>query len=203
MKVWAWAWTGWLVVVAGCGASSSRPDQFQVEHSESVDVGGGPALPALTADGLNPSMLGGGLTQDFSSTLQNSGAQKGDVNSVMLTRLHLEVTAPLRNGAPLQDLRFLDSLSMSIKAAGLPEVTVAQSLAPSTGAQSPSFGMGVFSVDIPVLGVELKDYATADSMDARVQVTANGRPGLSCTVKITTTLDVKLNPVGAARNRLF
>lgn len=200
MKRWAWLA---LALLCACSGGTTRPDQFQMVHSESVDVGGGPALPALTADGLNPAALGGGLTQDFSSTLQNAGAQKGDVQSVKLTGLRVEVTAPLRNGVPAQDLRFLDSLSMFIKAQGLAEVKVAQSLPPTTGTQSASFAVGVTSVDLPVLGVEVKDQVTADSMDARVQVTANGRPAFSCTVKITTTLDVKLNPVGAARNRLF
>jgi hypothetical protein len=190
------------VAVLSCG--KTRPDTLDITHSESVDVGGGPGLPSLEGTGLNPPGLGSGITQSFSSELGDQGAEEGDVKSVTLSLLRLEITAPINNGMPQQDLRFLDHLAMFISAQGLAEVKVAESApAPSGSTQSASFGRGVTTVDIPLIaGVDLKDHVVADGMAARVEITANGRPALSCTVRLTTTLHVQLNPVGAAQNRL-
>ncbi|MBI5495460.1 MAG: hypothetical protein HY904_10590 [Deltaproteobacteria bacterium] len=195
------------VLAGSCGnVDPNRPDHVVVEHSESVDIPGGPSLGILAPDGLNPANAGGGLTRALSSTLSNQGVSKGDVKNVSLTQLHLAVTAPLRNGAPIQDLRFLDRLTMTMSAEGLPDVVVAESLPAAGGdggTQSPTFGPGVFAVDIPpVPGLDLKDYVTQDAMTVKVEVTANGRPALSCTVQFTVKLDAQLNPVGAAANRL-
>jgi len=191
---------GWT----GCGGGTTRPDQLTITHSESVDVGGGPALPMLTGDGLNPPGLGVGVTQQLSTQLDNQGAQEGDIRAAAFTQFKLEVTAPLRNGEPAQDLRFLDGLAVFISAAGLPELKVAESLSPPAGtSRSASFGPGITTVELPLVpGLNLKDYVTAEGMAVRVEVTANGRPALSCTVTFTVAMRVDLNPAGAAQNRL-
>lgn len=193
-----------LLLATACSGGTTRPDQLNITHSESVDVGGGPALPMLTSNGLNPAGLGVGVTQELSTELQNQGAQDGDVKDAAFTLFRLEVTAPMRNGAPAQDLRFLDHMAVFISAPGLAETKVAESSPPPSGStQSASFGPGVTAVDLPLVeGLNLKDYVTADGMTVRVEVTANGRPALSCTVTFTVSLKVGLNPAGAAQNRL-
>ena len=187
--------------VAGCSAAN-RPDQIEVRHEENISVGGGPNL--LPPNALDVPQAGTGLRQGLTSSLDNQGVSASDVKSVTLAQFSLEVTEPLRNGQPIQDLRFLDSVVMTFGGDGLPDVTVAQSLPPPGGStQSASFAQGVFQVDIPVTpGLELKDYVTGPQMTVGVEVVANGRPALSCTVKSTIVLKVQLNPVGAAQNRL-
>ena len=189
-----------VLVLAGCSGTPPRPDQLDISHEESVDVGGGPNLMPLAPDAFNTPGAGSGLTQELTTSLGDQGVEENEVKSVKLTRLALEITAPIRDGVPAQDLRFLDLLVMRFSSPGKDPVVVAESLPPLTGTQSASFGRDVFSVEIPVKDVELKDYVTADSMDVTTVVTANGRPAFSCTVKITTTLHVELDPVGAAQN---
>ncbi len=208
MKAWA-RWRGALgvLLVGACGMACSpgdaqRPDRLTVVHEASVDIPGGPTV--LGVDALNAPGTADGLERSLTSALETQGVKREEVRSITLRQLRLEVTAPLRNGAPAQDLRFLDSLRMTMRAMDLPEVVVAQSPGPNAGAtQSPIFGRDVFAVDIPpVPSVELRDHVTADTADATVAVTANGRPAFSCTVKLTITLDAQVDVAGAAQSRV-
>jgi hypothetical protein len=179
----------------------------EVTQEEEIPVGGGPQVNRLERTALDTPRTGGGLQASLETQLENQGVTKNDVKSVELKRVRLEVTEPLRNGAPLQDLRFLDSLSMYVAAPGMPEVLVAQSVPPPRPDGGPvldggspvgaTFGVGVTSVDVPLApGVELKGYVTAPSMTVRTDIQANGKPALSCTVRFTTTLSVQVTAAG-------
>ncbi|MEW5848149.1 MAG: hypothetical protein AB2A00_05015 [Myxococcota bacterium] len=187
-----------VALAAACGETpGDRPDVIEVKHEESVEVGGGPTGATLENNALNTPQTGAGLSASLTTSLQNQGVTKTDVESVKMKQVRLEVTAPLRNNQPLVDLDFLDSLSMFVASEGKPEVLVAQSEPPpgTDGGTGPrTFADGVFAVDVPLTGAELKDYVTAESMSVRTDIVANRRPTLSCTVKFTTVMEVKISP---------
>ena len=180
---------GFLLSVLAC-APGQDPRVFPVSAEQKLSVPG----KNLVSDPLGELGFAGldeALSQSVSRTLQNQGVDANDVDDFHVERLLIEVTAPLdRDGQPVQDLRFLDSLRFTLTAPGLDEALLGQS---ADGA----FAQGVFRYDFTVDRQQnLKNYLAAASMSLNAEAQANDRPALGCDLHILARFEIAVNPVG-------
>lgn len=154
-----------LTLLAGCGLAS-----FDVPVSGSATIPGSPLGALEWVDQALP--LPEGLTSisiSDSKEFENEGARPGDVESVKLTSMKLQV----REG---DDLDFLEKVSFFAATEGKPEILIAEGTIPK----------GARSVNLRTTDAELKGYALARKMTVTAKGT--GRPPLH-----DTTLEVKAN----------
>ncbi len=163
-----------LLLAAGCG----KLDTFDVVRSGSATVPGAPGGAPLPASGIASFPIS--IGQD---ALSAQGIKPKDVDSAKLVGLRLQVT----QGTSLE--KWLQSVSLSVEAPGLPKVLVAQK------AGIGALPAGTTTVDLDTSGVDLKPYVLA----ATTTVTAEGAgtvPPVDTTIEATATVAVKVNVTG-------
>lgn len=168
---------GVLVALGNCGGL----DNFEIHEDATAVIPGGTLLDQLASDAGFDGFLN--MDVDQSQELKNQGVRKNQIDSLKLKQLTLEITQPAG-----QDFTFLESLEFFIEAAGLPRKRIA-----SGG----PFASGATRVELAVDDVELKPYATAESMNVTTQVTGR-RPPQETTVKAALTFGVDVDVLGAA-----
>jgi hypothetical protein len=176
---------GFLTVLVLSNGCADKLDAFTITRSGSADVAGS-VLPGVLTSALQ---LGGLGNMDFSQSAEfkNQGVKANQVDSVTLTKLHLQVTKP----ASGQDLQFLDKVEFFAEGkdtAGnpLPRVLVA------TGGP---FTKGATGVDLTIPSQELKPYVIGPSMSITSDVKGKP-PAQDTTLQVTVSMRVDVNVTG-------
>lgn len=167
-----------MLVAAGCGLVA-----FDVTvEADTVIQGGGTIFDQLASLGFQSF---GGIDLSTTQEFENRDVRPEDVDSITLKRVVLEITDPSD-----VDFSFLNSLEFYVEAPGQPKVLVAQS--------APGAFDGTRRVEMEIVdGVELKPYATAESMSLTTQANADGRPSADTTVHATVVFHVDPNLGGS------
>jgi hypothetical protein len=155
-------------------------DNFQVDETSRALIPGATIVDELTE---LPFGSFGDIDLSQNTELKNQGATKDNIDSVKISVLELTVIDP----ASGQDFTFLTSLKFFVEAPGLPRALIA------SGGPFPE---GASKVELTLEDVELKPYATAESMSITTE--SNGRrPRQDTTVDAAISLDVDVNVGGA------
>lgn len=167
-----------LLGLATCGG---RIDQFTVNESSESTIEQGTVVEQLAGQFGFSDFVSFDISQ--TDEFQNQGVTKDQIDSVRMTKLHLEVVDPPSG----QDLSFIDTLEFFVEADGLERKRVASGT---------DFPEGATAVDLMIDDVELKPYAVAPSMDITTEATGH-RPANDTTVEGTVELLVDVNIAGA------
>ena len=134
------------LLLLGCGLLS-----FSVRESAVTTIEGagilGPVLDVFDLTGLD------GFDVAIEQEMADQGVEPGDLRSVELTELVLQAEP---------DLSFIDELTISVSAPGVPEVVVAEGL---------SFPEGQSRVELAMTGENIADHVAAGDMSFRVDAT--------------------------------
>ena len=165
-----------LVILVTCGGLT----HLTASQSASATIPGATLVEQLVG-GVG---FGGFTTFDLtqSEELKNQGVKRSQIDSVKLTTLSMEITAP----ASGQDFTFLDSITFYVEAEGQAKAEIAH---------GGPFTAGATSVSLTVLDVELAPYAAAPSMSFTTDVTGR-KPNNDTTVSATVALGVDVNVAG-------
>lgn len=153
-------------------------------------VGGNPLLP----DDVFPAgLLSEALAQSMEQSFNTQSVDKDAVDSLKLTKMTLTVVEPDQDGRPIRGLGFLESLTVSLGAAGVEGVVVAQSASGAfDGEPGPVF------YDVPLTEAELAPALKAsDSIDMTAEAVPSDPPNFATEVLFSTELTVVVNVVGA------
>lgn len=155
-------------------------DNFQVDETSRAVIPGATLLEQLTSV---PFAGFGNIDLSQNTDLKNQGATKDNIDSVKISALSMTVVAP----ASGQDFTFLTSLKFYVESPGQPRLLIA------SGGPFPE---GASKVELTLEDVDLKPYATAETMSITTE--ANGRrPPQETTVDAAISLDVDVNVGGA------
>jgi hypothetical protein len=156
-------------------------DNFQVDQKSQAFIPGATALEQLLGNVSFAGFDNFDITQN--AELKNQGVTKNQIDSVKLSRVTMTVVEP----ASGQDFTFVTSLKFFVEAPGLPRALIAK---------GGPFPAGALTVELDLEDVELKPYATAESMNITTE--SNGeKPGQDTTVEAVILLDVDVNVGGA------
>ncbi|MBI3179112.1 MAG: hypothetical protein HYZ27_05585 [Deltaproteobacteria bacterium] len=170
---------GSLVLLAAL--SCGDVDNFDIVESSSTQIPG--CTVACQVLSTLPFADFGAMDLTQNEELENQGVSKDQIDSVKVTDLVLTVTDP-----PGQDLTFIETIEFRVSAAGLSEKVIAQ---------GGPFPAGLTQVHLNVLDVELKPYASAESMTITTETGPGSEmPPQSTTVEATITLSVDVNVSG-------
>ncbi len=157
---------------------------IEVEGSATVTLEGASILEVIAGDLGFDDFVSMDITSE--EELANQGVEPGDIKDVQLVLFELEATDPA--GA---DLSFIDAMAVGVQAPGLAAATIAS---------ANDFPDGQSLVSFDLLGVDLTDYATSESMTLTTDVTGQ-RPDERTTVEARYILDVGVTLQGATRRR--
>lgn len=176
-----------LALGAGCGAL----DEFRQTIVDETTIPS--TQSALTP--FAPAFSGGGFSNVNFSTLQefqNNGVSPDDVDAIYVESITMAIDAGSNNPAIEQLDNFIVSVEFFVEAPGLERQVVAKKdMMPETASTTLEITPGEM---LP--GVNLKPYATAESMSFGAQMTITD--GRMLTAKLTTTvvLVVDVNLLG-------
>lgn len=180
-RVGTWA-LGATVAVGAGWACDGTLIRIRVEESASTVIAEGTLFEGILGDfGFGEFTA---LDVTASEELANQGVEPGDIQDVRLVQFDLRATDP--DGA---DLSFLESIEVTVSAAGLDEVVIAS---------GSDFPPGSDFVALEIQDVDLTEYVVSESMD--VSTNARGsRPDADTTVVAEFALSVGVTSQGACR----
>jgi hypothetical protein len=165
-----------VVLLVTCGGLT----HLTVAQSATAMIPAATILEQLAGDVGFGSLVSFDIAQ--AQELKNQGVKRSQIDSVKLTSLTLEITAPA-NG---QDFTFLDSIAFLVDAAGQPQKQVAH---------GGPFAQGAKSITLTLDDLELAPYAAAPSMTFTTAVKGR-RPANATTIDAKVTLGVDVNVGG-------
>lgn len=155
-------------------------DNVEVEASGQTTVPMGSVVDQLLGDLAFLGFDGFDISQ--SQEFQNAGYKKSQIDSVTLTSFTLTIASPADG-----DFDFLERIAFFAESDGLPRIEIAR-LDPVPP------GSNVLELDLA--GVELRDYAAAESMTITTEATGV-RPDAETAVDARVVLDVDVDVSGA------
>lgn len=176
-----------LLSSAGCGAL----DEFEQTIVDEATIpftqpAAAPFVPTFSAGGL--SNVNFSTLQEF----QNNGVSPGDVDAIYIKSITLDLDAGSNNPAIEQLDNFIVGVEFFVEAPGQPRQVVARKdMMPETASTTLDITPGDM---LP--GVNLKPYATAQSMSFGAQLTLKDPRTISAKLTTTVVLVVDLNLLG-------
>lgn len=175
------------LVASGCGAldefSKTIVDETVIPESQMQGV----FLPEFTGGGFT------GINLSSAQEFQNAGVSPSDVDAIWIESITMDLATGANNPAFDQLDNFITSVEFFVEAPGQPRVVVAKKdMMPETASTQLEITPGDM---LP--GVNLKPYATAESMRFGASMTLRENRGLSATLTTTIVLKVDINLLGA------
>lgn len=164
------------LLLASCNKKETpKAIEFELPYSTAVDIPGS----GLTIN--SPiEFTSSDIASNASSFLSTYSTSSDNIESVRYTQFKIVATAP--SG---QNLDFVKSFKLYMKAAGQPDVLVAS---------NENIPTGVTNADLSLLDVNVKNYLLQDKFQVRVVVTPRAALASGVTAKIN--LDQKLKITG-------
>ena len=160
-----------------CGAL----DDFETTIEDEATIPG--TFNAQTPSPLN---FGGSFSSlDLSANREfsNQGVGPDDVDAIFVKAVHVESTEPMRDRLDV----LLESIDLAVSSPGIAEKSVASK------SQFPAAP----AVDLDVVpDLNLKPYATAESMTMGATISLKQKPTFTTTLRVTVTLAIDINLLG-------
>lgn len=170
----------WIVLVLACFSLLScnkkevpKAIEFELPYSTSIDIEGS----GLTIN-TPVEFTSSDIATNISSALSSYSTNGDNIESVRYTQFNITAASPQG-----QNLDFIKSLKLYMKAGGQADVLVAS---------NENFPTGVTTLDLSLLDVNLKNYLLQDKFQVKVIVTPRSVLGQGVTVKINLNQKFKI-----------
>ncbi len=171
-----------LFSLSACGGKNGGgivPDDIineDITYSEEIDLAQSIPLP-IAID----TVIEKALATNYQSYLDQYNTSSSKVTSVKMTKLSMRVTVPQS-----QNFDFIDSVSVFVYANDLNNILAAKKM---------PFPKGSRFVEFDVIDQDLKQYFLRDSLFVRVHGHLNSLPGAGTKLDLSTTFNLKANPL--------